>query len=70
MSALFDTTPENVLIHLKNIFQDGELLEQVTTKDFLAVQTEGKRRVQRNLKHYNLDAIINEAAPLVAGAFL
>ncbi len=59
MSALFDTTPENVLMHLKNIFQDGELLEQATAKDFLAVQTEGKRSVQRNLKHYNLDAIIS-----------
>ena len=59
MSALFETTPENVLMHLKNIFQDGELLEQATAKDFLAVQTEGKRRVERNLKHYNLDAIIS-----------
>ena len=59
MGALFDTTPENVLMHLKNIFQDGELPEQSTTKDFLAVQTEGKRRVQRTLKHYNLDAIIS-----------
>lgn len=59
MSALFDTTPENVLMHLKNIFQDKELREEATTKDFLAVHTEGKRRVQRNLKHYNLDAIIS-----------
>jgi hypothetical protein len=49
MSALFDTTPENVLMHLQNIFEDGELPEQATTKDFLVVQTEGKRRVQRNL---------------------
>ena len=59
MGALFDTTPENVLMHLKNIYQDGELPEPATTKDFLAVQTEGKRRIQRNLKHYNLDAIIS-----------
>ena len=59
MGVLFDTTPENVLMHLKNIFQDGELPEQATTKDFLGVQTEGKRQVQRNLKHYNLDAIIS-----------
>lgn len=49
MSALFDTTPENVLIHLQNIFCDGELPEQATAKDSSVVQTEGKRRVQRNL---------------------
>jgi prophage maintenance system killer protein len=59
MSEVFDTTSENVLMHLKNIFRDAELDEGATTKDFLAVQTEGKRRVERNLKHYNLDAIIS-----------
>jgi hypothetical protein len=59
MSELFDTTPENVLMHLKNTFADGELDESATAKDFLAVQTEGKRQVQRSLKHYNLDAIIS-----------
>ena len=59
MSTLFDTTPENVLMHLKNIFHDNELGEQATAKDFLAVQNEGNRRVQRTLKHYNLDAVIS-----------
>lgn len=59
MGTLFDTTPENVLMHLKNIFQDEELREAATAKDFLAVQTEGKRLVQRTLKHYNLDVIIS-----------
>lgn len=59
MGELFNTTPENVLMHLKNIFVDGELDERATAKDFLAVQIEGKRQVQRNLKHYNLDAIIS-----------
>lgn len=59
MSAVFDTSPENVLMHLKNIFRDAELTESATTKDFLAVQTEGKRQVERSLKHYNLDAIIS-----------
>jgi hypothetical protein len=59
MGELFDSTPENVLMHLKNIFTDGELDEPATAKDFLVVQTEGKREVQRNLKHYNLDAIIS-----------
>lgn len=59
MAEVFSTTPENVVMHLKNIFRDGELDEAATAKDFLAVQTEGKRQVQRRLKHYNLDAIIS-----------
>ena len=59
MADLFDTTPENVLMHLRNVFGDGELEEAATAKDFLVVQTEGKRQVRRSLKHYNLDAIIS-----------
>lgn len=42
MGDLFDTTPENVLMHLKNIYADEELEDPATAKDFLAVQTEGK----------------------------
>lgn len=49
MAGVFDTTPENVLMHLRNIFSDGELDEVATAKDFLAVQTEGRRQVQRRL---------------------
>ena len=59
MSEVFDTTPENILMHLKNIFKDNELEESATTKDFLVVRTEGNRQVERKLKHYNLDAIIS-----------
>ena len=59
MSLVFDTTPENILIHLKNIFKEGELEERATSKDFLVVQQEGKRQVRRKLKHYDLDAIIS-----------
>ncbi|PHS73367.1 MAG: hypothetical protein COB22_01355 [Cycloclasticus sp.] len=59
MSELFNTTPENVLMHLKNIFRDQELGEERTTKDFLVVRQEGKRQVNRSLKHYSLDAIIS-----------
>lgn len=59
MAELFDTTPENVLMHLRNVFKDSELDEAATTKDFLAVQTEGARQVRRRIKHYNLDAIIS-----------
>lgn len=59
MAEVFATTPENVLMHLKNIFREGELDEAVTAKDFLAVRQEGARQVRRRLKHYNLDAIIS-----------
>ena len=59
MSELFETTSENVLMHLSNIFKNDELEEMATTKDFLVVQSEGKRHVRRSLKHYNLDAIIS-----------
>jgi hypothetical protein len=59
MATLFGTTPENVLMHLKNVYAENELVARSTTKDFLAVRTEGKRQVRRKLKHYNLDAIIS-----------
>jgi hypothetical protein len=59
MAELFDTTPENVLMHLKNIYKDGELDQNPTAKKFLAVRQEGTRQVKRNLQHYNLDAIIS-----------
>jgi len=59
MAELFSTSPENILMHLKNIYKDGELLEEATTKDFLLVRQEGTRQVKRKLKHYNLDAIIS-----------
>ena len=59
MAEVFDSTPENVLMHLRNIFASGELEAEATTKEFLAVRTEGRRRVRRRLKHYNLDAIIS-----------
>ncbi len=59
MAEVFDTTPENVLMHLRNIFASGELEADPTTKEFLVVRAEGRRRVRRNLKHYNLDAIIS-----------
>ena len=59
MAAVFDTTPENVLMHLRNVFSSNELEAEATTKDFLVVRTEGRRRVRRRIRHYNLDAIIS-----------
>jgi len=58
MSVLFETTSDNIGLHLKNIFSERELNEISTTEDFSVVQTEGSRQVTRTVKYYNLDAII------------
>ena len=59
IARLFQTTPQNITLHLKNIFHEGELAEEITCKDFLQVQTEGGRSVERARRFYNLDAIIS-----------
>ncbi len=59
LAELFDVKPQNITMHLKNIFADGELDELSTCKDFLQVQQEGQRQVKRKRKFYNLDAIIS-----------
>lgn len=58
MAELFNTTPQNITLHIKNIYSEGELLPEATCKDFLQVRTEGSRTIQRNQKFYNLDVII------------
>lgn len=59
MAELFETSNDNISLHLKNIFADGELAEAATTEDSSVVRQEGKRQVSRVVKHYNLDAIIS-----------
>ena len=59
MAELFETSNDNISLHLKNIFADGELVEAATTEDSSVVRQEGKRQVSRLVKHYNLDAIIS-----------
>ena len=59
MAMLFGCAIANVNMHLKNIYAEEELEEMATIKDFLIVRFEGNRRVSRNVKHYNLDAIIS-----------
>ena len=58
LAKLFDTTKNNISLHMKNIFESGELVESATVKNFLTVQKEGTREVKRMVIHYNLDAII------------
>ena len=59
MVELFQTTKQNVSLHVGNVFKEGELEENSTVKEYLTVQKEGKREVNRKVKYYNLDVIIS-----------
>ena len=59
MAELFQCSADNISLHLKNIYDEGELAEQATTEEFSAVRREGSRQVRRNLTFYNLDVIIS-----------
>jgi hypothetical protein len=59
LAELFRTTKQNVSLHIRNIYAEGELLPEATVKDFLTVQTEGNRQVKRKVDFYNLDMIIS-----------
>lgn len=58
IADLFQTTPQNVTIHLKAIYEEGELVEAATCKDYLQVRQEGSRQVSRNLRHYRLEVVL------------
>ena len=58
MSELYNCSPDNIGLHLKNIYNDFEIDKDSTTEDFSVVQKEGTREVTRTLKYYNLDAVI------------
>ena len=58
MAELFDCTSDNVSLHLKGIYETGELQKEATVEDFSVVRQEGSREVSRLIKYYNLDAII------------
>jgi prophage maintenance system killer protein len=59
MAQLFETSSDNVGLHLKNIYAEQELDEQSTTEDFSVVRAEGARQVNRRIRHYDLDAVIS-----------
>lgn len=59
MAELFGCTSDNISLHLKNIYADGELSENSTAEDFSVVQSEGARQVSRRIRFYNLDAVIS-----------
>ena len=58
IAELFQVTPQNVTLHLKGIYEEGELEEEATCKEYLQVRSEGGRQVSRRLRHYDLSAIL------------
>jgi len=58
ITKLYQTTKQNISLHLKNIYKEGELSKNSTVKEYLTVQTEGNRQVQRQVEYYSLDVII------------
>lgn len=59
MAELFGCSSDNISLHLKNIYEENELIEASTTEEFSVVRLEGEREVSRSIKHYNLDAVIS-----------
>lgn len=59
MAELFQTSVQNIIMHVKNIYEDAELEREGTCKDFLQVRQEGMRQVRRSITFYNLDMIIS-----------
>ena len=58
IAELYQTTPQNIIMHTRNIYKENELTETATCKQFLQVQVEGRRPVKRTIKYYNLDMIL------------
>ena len=58
LAKLYQTTKQNISLHIKNIFAEGELDPAATVKPYLTVQAEGKRQVSRAIDHYNLDVVL------------
>jgi hypothetical protein len=58
IADLFQTTPQNITLHIQAVYEEGELLEDATCKEYLQVRQEGGRQVSRRLKHYNLNVIL------------
>jgi hypothetical protein len=59
MQELFQQTKQNISLHIKNVFNEGELVKEATVKESLTVRKEGKREVERKIEYYSLDVIIS-----------
>ena len=68
IAELFQTTPQNVTLHLKAIYEEGEVVETATCKDYLQVRIEGGREIRRTLRHCSLPAIL-DVLSVVSGGY-
>ncbi len=59
LARLYQTSKQNISLHIQNVYEEGELFEEATVKEYLTVQTEGNRKISRQIKYYNLDMIIS-----------
>ncbi|NLG65910.1 MAG: cell filamentation protein Fic, partial [Actinobacteria bacterium] len=59
LAELFQTSRTNVVEHIRHIYEEGELEQDATCRDFRQVRQEGQRQVERTIPHYNLDLIIS-----------
>lgn len=59
MAELFESTKQNISLHINNIFKEGELTHDATVKEYLTVQKEGNRKIKRTISLFNLDVIIS-----------
>ena len=64
MAELFQTTVQNIIMHVRNIYKESELQREGTCKDFLQVRKEGSRTVRRPVNFYNLDMLETRKMPL------
>lgn len=58
IAELFQTTKQNISLHIRNILEGGECCRDTAVREFLVVQSEGRRQVRRHLTYYNLDLIL------------
>src|SRR5690606_27377514 len=58
MAELYQVTPQAITQHIRSVYEEGELDQNATCKDYLQVQQEGKRQVKRNITHYSLPLIL------------
>jgi hypothetical protein len=59
IAELYQTTSQNITLHIKNVYEENELHQDSTCKEYLQVQIEGSREIKRSIKHYNLEMIIS-----------
>jgi hypothetical protein len=67
LAQLYQTTKQNISLHIQNVYEEGELLEEATVKEYLTVQIEGGRKISRQIKYYNLDMIISVGYRIKSG---